>query len=72
MVSNCPVVGAGCTGALYRVTGGEPLTTNWNGTNPATAVGSITFAFSDAANGTMNYGIDGVVTSSRAITRQIY
>ena len=72
VVSNCPVVGAGCTGALYRVTGGEPLTTNWNGTNPVNEVRSLTYAFSDAANGTINYVIDGVVTANRTIARQIY
>ena len=34
-------------------------------------VGNVTFAFTNAANGTMSYTINGV-TSSRAITRQVY
>ena len=71
VVPNCPVNGAGCSGALYRVSGGEPIFTAWNGTNPAVVVGNVTFAFSDVANGAMNYTINGV-TSSRAITRQTF
>ena len=69
---NCPVGGAGCTGELYRVTGGTPITSVWNGTDKVvTSVGNVTFAFSDAANGTMNYTINGV-TSNRLIARQPY
>lgn len=71
VATNCPVSGAGCTGELYRVTGGAPLTSAWKNVNPAVVVGNVTFAFTDAANGTMNYTIDGVA-SSRAITRQVY
>lgn len=71
VVPNCPVSGAGCTGKLYQVTGGESLTTAWNGTNPAQEVGSATFGFTDASTGTMNYTLNGV-TSSRVITRQAF
>ena len=71
VVPNCPVSGAGCSGAIYQVTGGEPLSTAWNGTNPAVAVGNMTFAFSDAANGTMTYTLNGV-SSSRVIGRQVF
>ncbi len=71
VVPNCPISGAGCTGAIYQVTGGESLTTAWNGANPATVVGNMTFAFGDAANGTMSYTLNGA-TSSRMISRQIY
>jgi cyclophilin family peptidyl-prolyl cis-trans isomerase len=71
VVPNCPVSGAGCSGALYQVTGGKPLTGIWNGTNPASSVGSITFAFSGAGSGTMSYTLNGV-TSNRAIVRQAF
>ncbi len=68
---NCPVTGSACTGALYQVTGGEALTAVWNGTSPATQVGSVTFTFSNASNGTMSYTLNNA-TSSRVITRQVY
>lgn len=71
VATNCPVSGPGCTGVLYRVTGGAPLTSAWKSVNPATAVGEVTFAFSDAVNGTMSYTINGTA-SSRMITRQVY
>ena len=71
VVPNCPVVGTGCTGLLYQVTGGEPLTAVWNGANPAVSVGSMTLAFTNAANGTMNYTLNGT-TASRVIARQPY
>jgi len=71
VATNCPVSGAGCTGTLYRVTGGTPLTAAWKPITPPTAVGEVTFAFSNAANGTMTYTINGVA-ASRAITRQVY
>ncbi len=71
VATNCPVNGAGCTGTLYRVTGGAPLTAPWKAITPPTPVGSVTFAFTDAANGSMTYTIDGAA-ASRAITRQVY
>jgi cyclophilin family peptidyl-prolyl cis-trans isomerase len=71
VATNCPVSGAGCTGALYQVTGGAPLTSPWKTVKPATVVGNVTFEFTDAANGTMSYTINGVA-SSRVITRQVY
>ncbi len=71
VATNCPVSGPGCTGVLYRVTGGAPLTSAWTAVNPATAVGSVTFAFTDAVNGTFRYTINGI-ESSRMIARQVY
>ena len=68
---NCPVSGTGCSGPIYQVNGGEPLTTVWNGTNPAVVVGNMTLAFSDAANGTMTYTLNGI-SSSRVIGRQVF
>ena len=69
--TNCPVTATGCSGPLFRFTGGAPLTSPWRGANPAVPVGNITFAFTDPANGTMSYTVNGV-SSSRAITRQVY
>ena len=69
--TNCPVTATGCTAPLFRFTGGAPLTSQWKGVNPGVAVGNVTFGFTNAANATMNYTINGV-TASRAITRQVY
>ncbi len=70
VASSCPVMGAGCSGDLYQVTGGSPLTSVWNGANKlVNKVGTVSFAFSDSASGTMTYSINGV-TGNRAITRQ--
>jgi cyclophilin family peptidyl-prolyl cis-trans isomerase len=71
VASNCPVSSTGCTGVLYRVTGGASLTSPWKAAGPPTEVGNVTFEFTDAATGTMRYKIDGV-ESSRVITRQVY
>ena len=70
-VATCPVTGAGASGDLYQVTGGAALTSAWKGTNPATKVGSVTFAFSNASNATMSYTLNGV-TSSKVISRQVF
>ena len=70
VASNCTLVGSGCTGDLYQVTGGSPLTSAWNGANQVvTKVGTIAIAFAGANAGTMNYSINGV-SASRDITRQ--
>ena len=71
VVPNCPVLGAGCSGTLYKVTGGEALTAAWNGTNPAFEVGVVNFVFNNTSTGTMNYNVNNV-SSSRAITRQVF
>ena len=71
VVPNCPVIGAGCRGDLYQVTGGAPLTATWNGTNPAVKVGDVSFAFTSATSGTMIYTLNNL-TSSRVIARQAY
>jgi len=53
------------------VTGGAPLTAPWKTVDPAAAVGTAVFEFTDPASGTMTYSINGVV-ASRKITRQPY
>ncbi|MCR4298625.1 MAG: YncE family protein [Gallionella sp.] len=70
VASDCAVAGSGCTGDLYHVAGGSSLTSVWNSASKVvTKVGTITFAFSDAGNGTMSYNINGE-TGSKIITRQ--
>lgn len=72
VASSCPLSGTTCSGDLYRVDGGSAPTAAWNGGNKATTkVGSISFAFADGNNATMNYVINGV-SASKAITRQIF
>lgn len=60
------------TGALYRTTGPAFSANPWNpagvGVNQ---VGTATFTFGDAANGTFTYTVNGV-TQSKSITRQVY
>ena len=70
VASSCPVSGSGCTGDVYQVTGGSPLTSIWNSSNKAvTKAGSVTFVFTDANNGSMSYSINGIA-GNRVITRQ--
>lgn len=71
VATNCPATDTGCTGTLYRVHGGAPLTAAWKAVTPPTPVGEVTFKFTDPANGVMTYTIDGVA-ASRTITRQVY
>ncbi|CAN5323361.1 hypothetical protein BH11PSE11_BH11PSE11_28820 [soil metagenome] len=72
VASNCAVGGNGCSGDLFQVTGGTAPTVPWNGGNrTVTKVGAVTFAFSDAATGTMNFTVNGVA-GSKAITRQLF
>jgi len=66
-VSSCAVLGSVCLGDLYQVTGGSPMASVWKA--PTTVkVGTITFIFTDANNGTMSYTINNVA-GSRSITR---
>jgi hypothetical protein len=61
------------TGALYRTTGpafnSQPFTPI--GASNITQVGTITFTFTDANNGTMSYTVNGV-TQSKPIVRQVF
>lgn len=74
IASSCPLSsnhssGNGCSGDLYQVTGGSPLTATWDGSNKAiTKVGSVTFIFFNANNGLMSYTLNGVA-GNRTITR---
>ncbi len=72
VVTNCPVVGSGCTGLLYQVNGGRIPTDAWGA--PALdvkPVGNMTLSFTDASNGTMSFTINNVA-GSKVITKQIF
>jgi hypothetical protein len=60
------------TGDLFRTAGPAFSAVPWDGSKvTVTRVGSATFAFTDANNGTFTYTVDGV-TQSKPITRQVY
>ena len=60
------------TGALYRTTGPAFSSVPFNPQQVAvTEVGTATFSFTDADNGTFSYTVGGV-SQSKAITRQVF
>jgi hypothetical protein len=60
------------TGELYRTTGPSFDSSSWDGTKVrATQVGTATFTFTDANNGTFAYTVNGV-SASKTITRQVF
>lgn len=60
------------TGALYRTRGPAFSARPWNSSGVSVVqVGTGTFTFTDAMNGTFTYTVDGV-TQSKPITRQVY
>ena len=71
VITNCPVVAGGCTGDIFKVNGGSPLTAVWKPNLALTKVGSGSLAFSDNNTATMNFTIDGIA-GSKAITRQVF
>jgi N-acetylmuramoyl-L-alanine amidase len=63
---------ASCTGDLYSVTGGSPLTAPWvAGRTVPKPEGSITLQFSDASNALMTYTIGGK-PYARLVTRFLF
>jgi YVTN family beta-propeller protein len=60
------------SGTLYRSIGPAFNANPWDPSKVSlAAAGQVTLTFSDAANGTMAYTVDGI-TQSKAITRQLY
>ena len=60
------------TGALFRTRGNAFNSVPWNSsTIVVTPVGTGTFTFTDANNGTFAYTVDGI-SQTKAITRQVY
>lgn len=71
VASNCPVSGAGCSGALYR-TSGPPLGPSFDPTAVrVTQAGTVSVTFSDPNNGVLSYTVNGV-TATKNITRQTF
>lgn len=59
-------------GTLFRAVGPAFHASPWDPSSVRlAAVGQVSFVFSDAANGTMSYTVDGV-SQSKAITRQAF
>jgi hypothetical protein len=72
IMSSCPVVGSGCSGDLYHVTGGTPFAAPWEGS--AKVVGKVgvgTLAFTDNNTGTLNFSVNGV-SGAKQISRVTY
>jgi hypothetical protein len=58
--SDCSVAASGCTGSLYKVTGGTAPTAPWSATNLVLgSVGSIDLKFSDVNTGSLAFTING-------------
>jgi hypothetical protein len=72
VASNCVVDEDGCSGLLYDVTGGSPITADWDGSNiVVTEVGEIRFDYTSSDSGVMNFSFNGI-DASKEITRQIW
>jgi hypothetical protein len=72
VASSCAVSAGGCTGDLYRVSGGTQATRPWvSGRTAVATVGSFAVTFFDNSNASITYSIDGV-SSSRNVVRQIF
>ena len=72
VMSNVAMTGEGrYVGKVYRTTG-PAFDSAWDASRVhATEVGSATFSFSDASNGSFTYTVEGV-TQSKAIQRMVY
>jgi hypothetical protein len=73
VMSNTARVGEGrYAGKVYRATGPSFDSPTWDASRVrATEVGSATFTFGDASNGTFAYTVEGV-TQSKSIQRMVY
>jgi hypothetical protein len=72
VVSNCVINANGCSGTLYEITAGSPITQAWNGSNKQTVdVGNIDLIYTDGNTGTLKLEINGV-NGTKPITRQIW
>jgi phosphatidylethanolamine-binding protein (PEBP) family uncharacterized protein len=72
VLPRCEIVANGCTGDIYRVTGGTKPTIAWAGANRIVSkVGSGAITFTDLNTGVFGYLLNGV-SASRSITRQLF
>ncbi|CAN5173994.1 hypothetical protein BH11PSE11_BH11PSE11_36250 [soil metagenome] len=72
VMSACALTGSTCSGTIYSVSGGTSPVVPWNGEGKLVKTagsGTISFSGNDAAN--FSYTLNNV-TSSRAITRQVF
>jgi carboxyl-terminal processing protease len=70
--SECLVSGESCTGLLYEISGGKPLTQSWDGSDlEFNEVGNIEFSFSDSDNGAIDFTLNAQ-TAEKTITRQVW
>lgn len=71
VASACNASTSGCSGDLFRVSGGQAPTVPWRGQINVTRAGSISVAYEGSAEANMSFMIDGT-SSSRRITRQAF
>ncbi len=71
VITNCPVIGVGCTGDIYKVTGGVSVNTPWN--NPTLGIAKVgvgSLQFADTNRGSFSYTLNGVA-GVKNMVRQI-
>ena len=72
VITNCPVMGTGCSGDIYKVTGGVSVAIPWSGSPlSVTKVGAGAFAFADANRGSFTYTLNGIA-GVKNIIRQVF
>ena len=70
--SDCSVAASGCTGSLYKVTGGTAPTAPWSATNLVLgSVGSLELKFSDVNTGSLAFTINGA-SATKNIARYVF
>jgi hypothetical protein len=61
VISDCPITANGCTGKMYKMTGGSaPLVEPWTKPSDPASVGTGTLTFTDTATGKFAYTLNGI------------
>ena len=72
VMSNCPLTANGCSGEIYRATGGMSPAMPWDGSGKLVSkVGDGTLIFSDGNNGRFDFTINNVA-GSKPIAQQFF
>ena len=72
VASDCRLAGASCSGELYEVRGGRPLTSAWSAAQPTVrSVGTLRLTFTGNDAATLSFTLDGV-SGNKPITRQVW
>jgi len=71
VASSCALSGGGCSGDLYRVSGGSALASSWSGSVAVSKVGTIAIVFADNNDATATFSIDGAF-GTKNMTRQVF